>query len=94
MTAAESLRAAKALIDTPAKWCRGSYTRNAGRQHCAMGAVEYYGCTPHGMVAALYAAAAELGNQSVTAFNDTHTHAECMTMFDRAIKIAEARDAA
>ena len=36
-------------------------------------------------------AAQELGSKTYVGFNDTHTHAEVLSLFDRAIAAAEAR---
>ena len=60
-----------------------------------MGAMETLsGYLAPGAISALYQAAEELGSTGgVIGYNDTHTHAEVLNMFDLAISIAEARDA-
>lgn len=91
ITSADRLRRARALIDTPDKWCQGRYHKPTGR-HCSLGAMNKAmgrGKSDGFAERALYAAAAEMGDGSVVLYNDTHTHAEVMALFDRAIEIAE-----
>jgi hypothetical protein len=48
-TTADLLRAAKAHIDTPAKWCQGSFQalRADGMHHCTLSALNHaLGCPP------------------------------------------------
>lgn len=103
MSAADQLRAAKALIDTPEKWTRGEYARDmfgsgvdclSGEAVCfctlgALGAVGAANCDP-----IIRKALEPVFAGSVSMFNDsrTTTHADIMALFDRAIAAAlEAR---
>lgn len=96
MTLRDDLIVAKALIDTPEKWCKGIH---AG-QNCAMWALAE--AAP--MANYRWIEAAEALRKAaprrphgdygcpVVAFNDapTTTHADVMALFDRAIAAAEA----
>lgn len=90
------LVAAKALIDTPEKWWKGSYHNDAGDCFCAMGAVLHVtDCNPFSSrVRAcrelLEAAVPIMTRQPVGLYNDefSTTHADIMALFDRAIKEA------
>lgn len=104
MTASEVLRKARALIDKPESWTQGAYARTADGKDlppkdeqacawCILGAVHQVadggGVSVDAietLVKALPTATAHLPN-----FNDTHTHAEVLSLFDRAIAAAEAR---
>lgn len=100
MTTAEALAAGRKLIDTPEKWCKGSYAMTKRRRavgpleptaacFCAAGA-----CLV--VTGDLWNAAREALDRQVsehfcggtaTTFNDHHltTHADVMALFDRAI---------
>lgn len=97
---ADDLRAAKALIDTPEKWCKGSYHHDGmGDAHCIVGAVMVV--TPEYSKRRNMALEA-IGRQTpqfddatsgfMPRYNDapTTTHADIMALFDRAIAAAEA----
>lgn len=99
MTLKDDLIAAKALIDTPAKWTKGAY--NIDGRLCALGACEEIGYhhwryleTPKALSAALPERLPdgwERGDASaVAAYNDLPTtrHADIMALFDRAIEAA------
>ena len=93
-TIAEGLRAAKARIDTPDKWWDGRSGGNP-RTECAVIAVAMVGVSTAGMrdlIRALRVPEGSLrAHHELAKYNDTHTHAELMALFDRAIEIAEAR---
>ena len=90
------LRRAKALIDTPDKWCQGA-RRNDEGQLCARGAILVATCGstsgPYRLTgpARLYLrlAAQEQGYFSEVYLNDGCDHAAVMGMFDLAIAKAE-----
>jgi hypothetical protein len=97
MTPLETLKAARQLISDPAKWTQGAQSRDKlGHPYafdtdkavcwCALGAIE--------RVAGRYSserfeASTKLRSISpkglVIDFNDTHTHAEVLALFDAAI---------
>jgi hypothetical protein len=99
---ADTLRAARALIETPARWTQGMYAKDeqgqeidprdpAARQWCtsgAIGAVVGYGPSAIGARQILRKAA---GARTMSIFNDdpARTHPEVMAAFDRAIALAE-----
>ena len=93
-----ALRRAKALIDTPEKWCQGT-RRNDDGQLCARGAmlVAIRGNTsePYRLTGParkyLRLAAKERGYFSEVYLNDGCDHAAVMRMFDLAIALAEQR---
>lgn len=100
MTTVEILRAAKARIDTPGKWYSGDvrweWTPDCGDDPtCALLAIsrEVGGYFFHPAKAALSRAMGGGGLYSIDipAFNDSHTHAEVMAAFERAIANEEAR---
>ena len=102
MTVKENLIAAKALIDTPEKWCQGGPGEVRGGQHTvcayiAVGYAAYFGA--HDVYRALYRAlpwwfrltAPRWDQKALIWFNDRRqtTHADIMALFDRAIAAAE-----
>jgi hypothetical protein len=107
MTTSEVLRAAKARIGTPEQWCgEGGSGKNDRGGVCAVHAIgvalgaatcTYITASEHPAVAALLRGAGvdpfggPLGGL-VAHWNDTHTHAEVMAAFDRAIANEEARE--
>lgn len=95
MTTREVLIKAKALIDTPEKWCQGEFVDTDGRI-CASAAIARVGfnIAPEMEIAARYALLNTINHHgawevNIPGYNDAHTHAEVMEMFDRAI---EAQD--
>lgn len=97
MTPLETLKAARQLISDPAKWTQGELARDAdGKQvpplddnatcWCSIGALRKaagFGDIYKGPFGALYFKVPTKG--SVSDFNDTHTHAEVLALFDAAI---------
>jgi hypothetical protein len=100
MTIAETLKAAKAKIESPENWIQQNYAQDSQGKGvspespkavcwCSMGAVR--------AVAGSFSKEAEdavlfLGNQvgeAAWVFNDDHSHAEVLAMFDKAIAAAE-----
>jgi hypothetical protein len=111
---AANLRAAKALIDTPAKWtqsvlARDSMARQVGIEDrnatcfCSMGALlrhcrdkELPGEARKTISEALdNVAELTAGDDStnIVIYNDEHTHAEVMAVWDKAIELAEKESA-
>ena len=84
---AETLRAARALIDTPDKWCQGAYGR--GERCCVKGAIWRMRTPSHTMRLA-FMALRRVTNSTPETFNDTHTHAEVIAALDAAIAAEEA----
>jgi hypothetical protein len=103
-TTREVLIAAKALIDTPEKWCQGAYMRDRNGARCcltAKDAVKWCGLGAIGAVTCShseYSEAINLLNRAVPvghgspyfAWQDApgRTHAEVMAAFDEAIRRA------
>jgi len=99
MSVRDDLIAARALIDTPEKWHRGSMASFDGKCLCAMGAIRNVlraqGYTHWISRTPLYQnlrAALPRGFNQVPTFNDdpSTTHADIMALFDRAIAAAGA----
>ena len=103
LTPVEILRAARALIADPARWTQGEDARDAcgspawaGRHASsavcwsADGALMHVERDKNSFWPARDALVAAMGASAVV-FNDTHTHAEVLAAFDRAIALAEAR---
>lgn len=95
MKPSEQLRAGKALIATPETWTQGEWARNTQLHKvnvyspkavcwCSIGAALKVDISEDALHH-LRIAAGEL----VWMFNDRHTHAEVMEMWDRAIALAE-----
>ena len=82
------LRRAKALIDTEDKWF-GPVTHQG--PNCALTAINNISGKSLGRDNPIYKALmrAMPGASSVAMWNNTHTHAEVMAAFDRAIALAE-----
>jgi hypothetical protein len=93
----EVLRAARKRIDSPEKWCQGTWGYNscADAPHCLMGAARYEVLQgPRASerdweirnFVALRAELLRMGwNASPMAFNDSHTHAEVLSLLDAVI---------
>lgn len=102
MGAKEVLVQAKELISTEEKWTQGAYGRQADGtlisftdpracRFCTMGALFRASAEDmDGFDGANRALSQAIGTRSIgiVAFNDSHTHAEVMAMFDKAIRIA------
>lgn len=100
MTTKEILIAAKALIDTPEKWCQNDLALDKNKNHvcpespaavqrCLVGALcavdPHYDYWSECKVALGFS-----GNPTAMVdFNNTHTHAEVMAKFDEAIAACE-----
>jgi len=94
MTPLETLKAARHLISDPAKWTQGTIARDwTGKQTtadsidafcwCAVGALEKVGSNAGPFRALRWAMPS--GYRSIVSFNDSHTHAEVLALFDKAI---------
>lgn len=82
MTAREQLQAAKALIDSPEKWASSEIQLR--KRHCAVTACARVGAF-YGSDARSALTAPLPCTEGLAEFNDTHSHAEVMALFDRAI---------
>lgn len=104
MTTVEYLRAAKALIQNPDNWCKGAMRKpkaDGTCRFCAAGAVNEV--CPVGVGGwritenlQVFKVLTDVvrglpREQSLSAphFNDSHTHAEVMALFDKAIEQAQ-----
>jgi hypothetical protein len=94
MTALDKLRAARDLISDPERWTQGTIARDwTGKQTtadavdafcwCAIGALEKVASNAQPFRALRWAMPS--GYRSIVSFNDTHTHAEVLALFDKAI---------
>lgn len=91
MTASELLRQAKALIADEGKWWDGSSGRSRDLTcPCAAEAIWKIERSHRDHRLSRYMAAAV--DSLVPHFNDTHTHAEVMAAFDKAIGLAERNE--
>lgn len=92
MTLVDDLKAAKALIDTPEKWVKGTYEKDGCR--CLLGALidSTHDFGSYG--AAQRAVKAEIDDVQleIAGFNDlpSTTHSDVMRVLDGAIAAAEA----
>jgi hypothetical protein len=93
----EVLRAARALIDTPEKWSPDGW--GDGDTRCAVhaldstdGVLRHLSGQVHVADPAFQALSRAMGGYPGD-FNDSHTHAEVMAAYDRAIAHAEAAEA-
>lgn len=95
-TVLDILVAARALIEKPENWlarCPSPYEENTEGKRCASRAIWTLGergnaATQAAASDAYKALAAVMGVERVPEWNDTHTHAEVLAAFDRAIEAA------
>jgi hypothetical protein len=103
MTPLETLKAARDLISDPARWTQGTYARNeigartrdfedASVSFSALGALRRVHMPPSAV--ALLVKQLPEGIENIDAFNDTHTHAEVIALFDAAIAELEGANVA
>jgi hypothetical protein len=88
------LRAAREYISDPSRWSQGWY--DDGGAVCAIGAVNVaMGRQPDcGEISeAEEALRSAVSGDSVVDFNDSHSHAEVLAVFHRAIAVEEAKAA-
>ena len=96
MTTLQMLKEVKELIDTPDKWCQGSFISNviseAGgflySKRCVTAAIIDAGETSKDMNTS-YAVRSYLDTMigySLAKFNDTHTHQDVIDLLDKAIE--------
>lgn len=96
MNTVQILKDARALISDEKNWVKGAYRKNIdGREcFCALGAVFKVSASEdvffQDQLKAENALALAAGTSWVPEFNDAHTHAEVLTLFDRAIAHAES----
>ena len=99
MKPSQILRKAKALIDSPEKWLKGSYAADEhgnalqidnqiACKFCSVGALQKICDDANVYFGAMFYLGRETSN-NVAIFNDTHTHAEVMAKWDEAIALAE-----
>lgn len=102
MDTVETLKAARALIDTPEKWWQKKGDEYRAGRHCAITALDEVGGVRATTGPAIPALARAIGGwteepvllvRTITSFNDSHSHAEVLAAFDRAIEVEEARAA-
>lgn len=94
MTNLEALRAARAWITDPRRWSNDGY--GDGNRRCMIGALGRTASdipTLNVAMEALKRVVRDIGFDLISEFNDTHTHAEVLAAYDRAIAIEEAREA-
>lgn len=103
MNTKEILTAARALIEKPENWCQGAYALTANRAREVSPLDEYANCfcmigacsralqqevdlveDEH----AAYKALRKAVRKTPCEYNDSHTHAEVLKVFDRAIAAA------
>jgi hypothetical protein len=102
MTPLETLKAARQLITDPAKWTQGVAARNRLGSSidplaenafcfCSLGAIRnVVASDDHAFERASDALRSHSPTGVAAAFNDTHTHAEVLALFDKAIAELEA----
>ena len=101
MTPTEILKAARELISDEAHWCQGRFacdetgdeaytTEPRACRWCALGAVWAVAPGTVGIGAAERFLDIASG-ETITDYNDNHTHAEVLAMFDKAIKMSEGQ---
>ena len=103
MKPSEMIKACKAKISTPAQWTTSSFARTKDGFpvmprskeavcFCSLGAIEnvyLFNSLPYRIVKSRLEVALD---GRITAFNDTHTHEEVMSVWDKAIATAEATE--
>lgn len=105
MSQVELLTRARAIIENPQNWTKGEMARDAGGRlvvshspdavcFCAVGALRraaYELCIDR--FPSFYTLQKWCGTEPVPLFNDTHTHADVLALYDRAIEAARAASA-
>lgn len=97
MTTLEILRAARKRIELPEHWCQNRMAHDSQLRGCdaldeqAVAWCAYGALQPDPDDAGLDALAIAMGTKLVSRFNDSHTHAEVLAAFDRAIVSEEAK---
>lgn len=102
MNAADILRAARKRIERPECWTQFFPARNElglqvspwqseAARWCAWGAIEAERPADTNAETFLTQAMEAMGTHGIGEFNDTHTHAEVLAAFDKAIAAAEGR---
>lgn len=84
-TPKEVLVAARAVIEKPENWCQ-RFWEDGGRR-CAASAVGSV-CQSQDEYNSAYNVLRQQMGDMVSSFNDTHTHAEVIAAFDKAIECA------
>jgi len=91
-----TLRAAKEKISKAECWLKVDFGNHERGQHCTLGAVidvscYQFGGGTHDRAIALLDACTPAGHPSAMLFNDAEatTHADVMSLFDRAISLAQ-----
>lgn len=103
MTTADDLRAARNLIERPEAWTKGVVARDTFGSPITPDSSDAVCWCAYGALAKVtrsaspdYDAATAMLRKvvradTVSGFNDTHTHAEVLAAFDRAIALAESQ---
>jgi hypothetical protein len=86
MTTVEVLRAAKELIADRSRWCQEMYSTPGGDAWCAVGAFYVCGGTDSKW---LTEAAFDIYNTTAEEVNDRMGHQYVMSIYDRAIELAQ-----
>lgn len=101
---AEVLRKARAKIEKPENWTQGQLARDPSGEPtsvsdpdaaswCLLGAVRSTQESPEVRISARLALEVAMGGWcDIAVFNDNHTHAEVLSVFDRAIAAEEASE--
>jgi hypothetical protein len=89
MTTREQLIEARKLIEKPENWAKGGRQLSEPGRECAVTALSIVTGCPAARDTDAYRRLARLARPlSVSEFNDTHSHAEALDLFDRAIEAA------
>lgn len=98
---ADVLRAGLALIEDPEHWATGAFARDARGLSCgadtpqavcwcSYGALDRAGGPTDERFEAARVLKTVIGSEALSHFNDTHTHAEVVAVWRKAIELAEA----
>lgn len=100
MKISEQLKAARALISSPTTWMQGDFMghRNGVMCYCSLGAIsvvaaQHRGLGKYSILERRLEDVISVDRRiAVGHYNDTHTHAEVMLMWYKAIALAEAEE--
>ena len=101
MNTLEILQAARELISVPERWTQGCLARNRAGKECsfrsndsvrwcsigALNKISTLNIVSHALV--FLSKAVSVKTNKFSTWNDTHTHAEVLQAFDRAIELAK-----
>jgi hypothetical protein len=103
MKSSEALQAARKLIEKEENWCQIDYAQNSkgvrissldpsARRFCAMGSIYRVAPQEAASLRKLLRDATQNGDEDIVSVNEKGSHADVISVFDRAIELAECEE--